>query len=95
MVRVVEGDFPQILPTCELPWIQLMTSISIILLTFFFTKTLELFLRYYVFMFVQERNVPANIMISCREISRIKQISEKEVMKETYKNARSLFTRLK
>lgn len=38
-----------------------------------------------------ERNVPANIKISCQEIARIKSLSIDEVVETTSRNARSLF----
>ncbi|XP_065067877.1 putative deoxyribonuclease TATDN3 isoform X2 [Rhopilema esculentum] len=42
----------------------------------------------------QERNEPKNIEISCREISKIKNISVAHVIEETTKNALRLFDRL-
>ncbi|XP_012555676.1 putative deoxyribonuclease TATDN3 isoform X1 [Hydra vulgaris] len=41
------------------------------------------------------RNVPANIMISCREVARIKNISFEEVFFQTSQNARKLFDKIK
>lgn len=42
----------------------------------------------------EEENHPANVIVSCREVARIKDLSEDQVAAITTQNAKKLFTRL-